>query len=68
MSSERDDMSPMWTFEGDELRNLLDDLDRGIVPGVPIRKVRFAVDGGDLKWKINEDMWSAGKPADGGQS
>jgi hypothetical protein len=59
------DMRPMWTFEGDELRNLLEDFAQGDeYRWGPIRTVRFAVDEGDLKWKINEDMWAAGKAAD----
>lgn len=62
--AERGGMRPMWTFEGDGLRDLLDDLDRTRYLGA-IYRVRFAVDEGDLKWKINEDMWSPGKAADG---
>lgn len=65
-------MRPMWTFEGDELRELIDDLAEPgptAVPHVgPIYRVRFAVDEGILKWKINEEMWSAGVDADGGPS
>lgn len=52
-------MLPVWTFEGDELHRLLDDLERRPGPGA-IYRVRFSVDEGELKWKINEGMWSAG--------
>jgi hypothetical protein len=64
---EQGDMRPMWTFEGDELRRLLDDLAEE-PSWTPIYRVRFAVDDNHLKWKINKDTWSAGVPADGGQS
>lgn len=61
---EQGDMRPMWTFEGDELRALLNDLAEHPTWG-PIYRLRFALDEDTLKWKVNEDTWSPGKAADG---
>jgi hypothetical protein len=66
-TEEQGDMRPMWTFEGDELRRLVDDLAEE-PSWSPIYRVRFAVDEGELKWKINEDMWSPGKAPDEARS
>lgn len=59
-------MTPMWTFEGEQLRDLLEDL--GVTSEEArqsIYRLRFAVDEGTLKIKVNEYTWSPGKAADG---
>lgn len=62
-------MTPMWTFEGEQLRDLLEDL--GVTSEEARRaiyRLRFAVDEGTLKLKVNEYTWSPGKPADEARS
>lgn len=48
-------MFQMWEFTGPELERLQRELDRP-----DVRIVRFAVDGGILKFKINEGVWTSG--------
>lgn len=56
---EWDRQTRTWTLEGDG--NVLRDL---IESATGARTLRVSVDWGLLKWKRNEDMWTAGLEAD----
>lgn len=52
-----DHQTRIWTLQGEQVRDLAADV-------TDARTFRLSVDWGELKWKRNEDTWTAGMEAD----